>query len=291
MEDIRLAMGLIGFLSVGAFLLTWRLLKGRSHAFLDACAVVNVGLVFAYMYFVWGELWIVRYIPLPSVIILSNWFPILLGSLGAIVWRRMENGPAWRPLPIMAVIVGGAIYSLTFFVPQEPPECGNKWVQPAPGILWPLCLQTTNETCSAAAAATVLNTIGIESNEQEMAELCLTKSGTTWLGLYHGLSTKLYGEKQKVGFFEGSMEELDRMSKTHPLLLCCELTPDMAERVPQYVVNGGWIPGTAHTVVYFGQKNGMHLIGDPSVGYEVWRDQDLQTLWTGTGLHLSGEAD
>lgn len=288
MEDIRLALGLIGFLSIGAFLLTFRLLKNRSRAFLDACAVVNVALIFAYMYFVWGELWIVEWIPLPSVIILSNWFPIFLGSLGAIVWRWMEHGdgPAWRPLPIMAVIVGGAVYSLTYFVPQEPPDCDNKWLEPAPGILWPICLQTTPYTCSAAASATLLNTIGVETTEQEMATLCLTKSGTTWLGLYHGLSTKLLTEKQRIEFFEGDVAVLSRTAEESPVLLCCELTPEMAEKAPAYVVNGGWVPGMAHTVVYFGQRDGMHLIGDPSVGYEIWRDQDLDALWTGTGLRM-----
>ena len=285
MEDIRLAIALIAFISVATFAGVRRLLKGRSPVFLDISAVLTVALVGAYVYLVWGQLWIVNWIPLPSVIILSNWFPILAAALAAIVWLRMED--VVRRAIVMVALVAIAAYSLTSFVPSEPPECGNKWVQPAPGVLWPVCLQTNRNTCSAAAAATILNTIGIETSEQEMARLCLTRSGTTWLGLYHGLSTQLIGTNHRVEFFEGNIRDLEEMSTVHPVLLCCELDPQVAEVAPSYVTNGGWIPGAAHSMVYFGNINGKHLIGDPSRGYEVWDSKDLNVLWSGSGLKVA----
>ncbi len=287
MDDIRLAMGLIGFLSVGAFAVTWRLLKSRSEHFLDAMAIVVLILIGVYVYTVWGQLWIVNWIPLPSVIVLSNWFPILLAILGAIVWLRLKAFTVTRRLPVMGMLVCVAAYSVMRFIPTEPPMCGNDWERPIPPMVFPVCRQTTDYTCSAAAAATILNTIGMETTEQEMAELCLTRSGTTWLGLYHGLASKLMGTKYRVEFFEGSLAEIDGPANAMaPVLLCCELDRDTAKMVPQYVSDGGWIPDTAHSVVYFGSINELHIIGDPSRGYEAWQRRDLTALWTGTGLRI-----
>ncbi len=283
MEDIRLAVALIAFLSIAVFAITLRLFRNRSPIFLDLAAVVNVGLIAVYMYLVWGQLWIVNWIPLPSVIILSNWFPILLAGLAAIVWLRVEG---LRQILAVGILVIAGAYSLTYFIPSDPPVCGNEWVEPAPGVLWPVCLQTTPNTCSAAAAATLLNTLEVATSESEMARLCLTRHGTTWLGLYHGLATKLLGTKHRAEFFEGNIRDVEQMAKVHPVLLCCQLDPNVAEMLPSYVSDGGWIPGMAHSVVYFGSRNGKHLIGDPSRGYEVWSSRDLNTLWTGTGLRI-----
>lgn len=291
MEDIRLAVGLICFLSIAAFALLWRLLKSRSHLFLDIMAGVIVLLIVTYVYTVWGQLWIVNWIPLPSVIILSNWFPILLSMLGAVVWLRMAEASVPRKLPVMFLILGAGFYSLFYFIPADAPECNNEWVAPLPPMVYPVCLQTTPYTCSAAAAATILNSIGVETTEQEMATLCLTRSGTTWLGLYHGVSTKLLGTSHKVLFFRGNLTDIQRMAMIHPVLLCCELDPAVAEIAPGYVTEGGWIPGTAHSVVYFGSINGQHVIGDPSRGYEMWGARDLNMLWTGTGLRIGHYRD
>ena len=284
MEDIRLAAALIVFIAIATFAVVRRLLIGRSPVFLDVSAVLVIAVGGAYVYLVWGQLWIVKWIPLGSVIILSNWFPILSAALAAVVWLRIED--LTRRIIVVSALVGISAYSLTSFIPAEPPDCGNKWVEPAVGVLWPVCLQTTDDTCSAAAAATILNTINVETTEQEMAELCLTRSGTTWLGLYHGLSTKLLGTNHRVEFFEGNIGDIEEMATVHPVLLCCELDPQVAEIAPDYVTNGGWIPGTAHSVVYFGTVRGGHLIGDPSRGYELWDTRDLNTLWSGTGLKL-----
>lgn len=291
MEDIRLSIGLIGFVSVAIYMAMIRLLAERSKIFLDIIAVVLVVLIGVYVRTVWGQLWIVRWIPLSSVIVLSNWFPPLLAALAATVWLRLEPATIARRLPIIGLIVVSAIYSVTYFIPKNPPECGNKWTRGlSPAISWPVCLQTTRKTCSAAAAATILNTLDIETTEQEMAKLCLTKSGTTWLGLYHGLSVQLRGSDLRVKFFEGDVSELTELSKAHPVLLCCRLDPEVAEMVPEYVQDGGWIPGTAHSVVYFGEMQGVHIIGDPSRGYEGWSAQDMNTLWTGTGLQIANYA-
>ena len=119
-----------------------------------------------------------------------------------------------------------------------------------------------------------------------MARLCLTRRGTTWLGLYHGLSTKLIGTNHIIEFFETDIARLPTMAKDHPVLLCCRLDPKAARDVPEYVTEGGWKPGTAHSVVYFGEFLDRHVIGDPSRGYELWTNRDLEILWTRKGLQI-----
>lgn len=302
MEDIRLAIGLVGFVSLGVFLLTYRVLKSRSPRLLDAVAAFIVLLIALYVRTVWGQLWIVSWIPLPSVIILSNWFPPLLAALAAVVWLRLEpahvnpdagesaDAAQWpsilRRSPVMLLMLGAAIYALMYFIPKEPPECKNQWAMPKPPLVWPVCRQTTPHTCSAASAATILYTLGIETTEQEMAQLCLTKSGTTWLGLYHGLSTKLLGTNFQVKFFEGNTAEIKTRSEQSPVLMCCELPPAVADREPRYQRDGGWIPGMAHSAVYFGPFEEYHIVGDPSRGYEFWTTEELETLWTGKALTI-----
>lgn len=286
MEDLRLAIGLIGFISIAVFSATYRVLKNRSTTFLDIIAVLILVLIWFYVKTVWGQLWIVKWIPLSSVIVLSNWFPPLLAALGATVWLRLAPASVARRMPIMVLTVAAAVYSVMYFIPSEPPECGNEWDRGFGLYTAPVCRQTTDYTCSAAAAATILRTLNIDTTEQEMARLCLTRSGTTWLGLYHGLSTKLRGTDYHVQFFDGSVNELRKLSESHPVLLCCQLDKTTAAVMPSLVTEGGWIPGLAHSVTYFGEFKGLHIIGDPSRGYEGWTSQDLNTLWTGTGLSV-----
>ncbi len=286
MHDIRLAAALVMFVSVGCFLLSLRLFDGRTNRFLDFVAVVLVILTGAYGYLVFGQLWIVRWIPLPSVAVLSNWFPPLAAILSAVAWLRLRPASVARRLPVVLLLWGAAAYSVLHLVPTEPPVCENQWAPARPPVPCPVCLQTTPYTCSAASAATLLNCIGFPTTEQEMAELCLTRSGTTWLGMYHGLTVKLLREPYRVEFFETNSQDLPSLVKDSPALLCCMLDKDLAKMAPDYVSEGGWIPGVAHTVVYFGKLGEKHIIGDPSRGFEAWSPRDLNTLWTGQGLKI-----
>ncbi len=288
LEHLRLAIGLMGFLSVATFFMTQRVLKRASPLTLDLLAVVVIGLIGLYMYFVWGQLWIVNWIPLPSVIVLSNWFPILMAILAAVLWQRMSEHPLWRRIPAQLALIGVTAWSVISVIPATPPECGNEWIEPQPPIPYRVCRQTTPHTCSAAAVATILYALGIESSEAEMSRLCLTRRGTTWLGMYHGLSIKLMATGYQAKFFDGSVNDLPQMTSQYPVLLCCRLDQATAEAVPEYVQEDGWIPGVLHSVVCFGKLGDLFLIGDPSqVRLERWTQHDMQNLWTGTGLMIT----
>ncbi len=287
MTDLLLAMALMMLLSIASFLGVRRLCAKANPRVLDVVAAGMVLLIGVYIRFVWGQLWIVKWIPLPSVVILANWFPVLLGILAAVLWSRMESYSVPRRLPIQLVLIAATIWSEIYVIPRSPPECGNEWIEPTAEVPFRVCRQTTPFTCSAASAATILHTLGVDSSEKEMAQLCLTGEGTTWLGLYHGLAIRLRGTGYRVEFFEGSIAELDAATLEFPVLLCCRLSTDVAQIFPTYQEDAGWIPGVAHSTVLFGHINQIYVVGDPSQNsVELWSDRDIANLWTGQGLRI-----
>lgn len=291
MADLRLAMALMALLSVASFLGVRRLWAKAGPRVLDTLAAVLVLIVGVYIRFVWGQLWIVEWIPLPSVVILANWFPVLLGMLGAILWLRMQTNSIPRRIPIQLLLIGATVWSEIYVIPRKPPKCGNEWIEPTAEIPFRICLQTTPYTCSAASAATILHSLGIPSSEKEMAELCLTGEGTTWLGLYHGLSIRLQGSGFRVEFFEGNLADLDVATAEFPVLLCCRLSSEVDIANPNYREEAGWKPGVAHSAVLFGCLKDfneiVYVVGDPSQKHvEFWSQQDVENLWTGQGLRI-----
>ena len=120
-----------------------------------------------------------------------------------------------------------------------------------------------------------------------MAELCLTGEGTTWLGLYHGLSIRLQGSGFGVEFFEGELADLDAATTDFPMLLCCRLARAVDSTNPEYREDAGWKLGVAHSTVLFGLTKDFYVVGDPSQKQvELWSQQDVANLWTGQGLRI-----
>jgi hypothetical protein len=292
-EHLRLAIAFMMMLSVVTFVLTSRVLSRASSLTLNVAAVITMLLIAAYVYLVWGQLWIVNWIPLPAVVVLSNWFPILLAVLAAILWQQMASQSFWRKAPAQLVLMSVTVWTVMSALPYAQHECGDEWIPATDWLPWRICLQTTDHTCSAASAATLLDALGIPASENEMSELCLTRRGTTWLGMYHGISIKLMGTPFRVRFFEGSIDELINITKTRPVLLCCELSAEVAAHVPKYQQEDGWIPGVLHSVVCFGALDAdSFIIGDPSQPrVERWSRRDLVNLWSGTGLMITTADD
>jgi hypothetical protein len=92
-EHLRLAIAFMMMLSVVTFVVTSRVLSRASSLTLNVAAVITMLLIAAYVYLVWGQLWIVNWIPLPAVVVLSNWFPILLAVLATNGFRPLTGFP------------------------------------------------------------------------------------------------------------------------------------------------------------------------------------------------------
>ncbi|MHC4186912.1 MAG: cysteine peptidase family C39 domain-containing protein, partial [Planctomycetota bacterium] len=150
-----------------------------------------------------------------------------------------------------------------------------------------VCLQTSQSSCSAAAAATLLKYFGIASSEEEMAQLCLTSEwGTCLHGLYRGLSIKTEVKPIHVKVRSANLNQLQK-NVTLPAILNVRLDKAVAQRDPRYSNDWGWRIGVNHTVVLFGFKsNGLIEVGDPGTGREFWDMQALCDLWHGEYIIL-----
>ena len=117
-----------------------------------------------------------------------------------------------------------------------------------------------------------------------MADLCLTRRGTTWLGLYRGLQLKIAGQPLAVEVLECDRAEMLKL--TGPMILSVGIDPEKPYR-PIYVRKWGWEPGQLHTVVRLPSNfANLQLIADPAVGLEGWDDEDIETLYRGRVVRL-----
>ena len=193
--------------------------------------------------------------------------------------------PAWRRSAGVGVLLALSAFQ------SARPFLGRATAMDPPRWDRGVAAQTSEASCSAASAATLLATHGVPANEAEMAALCLTRAeGTPMLGVYRGLSRKARGAGRRVRVFTGrSVADLRAEVAQHgPVLLSVGL--DRWQRVPdpRYVTEWGWTPGRRHAVVLFRFLPGGKLdIGDPSAGRETWDESALEVLWHGEGLLLA----
>lgn len=282
MTDIYFALSLLALITCGTFALGRRLGQRYSPAVCNLIAAITFATILFYICNVWDDVLLARLLPFSNLIILGNWFPPASGFLAGLMWQNLSSQPARsRILAVMLVAVGA--YTAIQPLYGDQPQCHSRWAGE-------VCLQTSPYTCGPASAATLLRAHGIDATEQEMAGLCLTRSGlvkdgTSWQGLYRGLKHKTRGTGWEVEVFRCSLGELPQMAD-RPLLLSVGL-PDDPSLDPVYREELGWIPGQFHTVVLFEFLPRARVqMGDPAVGPEVWPTSDLLHLWQGQGIRL-----
>lgn len=276
MGDIYLGLLILAFFAIVAFGIgraIGRRVSSRAANWL--CLLTVVGLV-AYIGCVWDKTTLVKWLPYSNLIVLGNWFPLEAGFLGGLASTQVGMAAWRRGLTIVVLQLAGIVVVL-FPLLGESPRCGNAWLDN-------VCLQTTRQTCSAASAATLLKLHGIHATEQEMADLCLTRRGTNWMGLYRGLKRKTSGTEWDVEVFTGSADNLRAVG---PAILSVGLASN-AQVDRLYQAEFGWRPGMRHSVVLLGFVTDLVEIGEPTpdVGRERWTSRDLQDLYLGQGMRL-----
>lgn len=249
-----------------------RRLSGRRTAF---AATVVLALAIAFGCFLSNSPALIILLPYSCLPVVGNWLPPAAALLAGLVGHRM-SAQRWRRGLLLIMLLGLAAYHLVFPLLARVPPTRDVW---ADGV----CLQTSEGTCSPAAAATLLRAHGIPATEGEMARLCLTSAaGTSHNGLYRGLKLKTEHSAWRVKVLPHAQ---DNARLPVPALLSVWIARDYADS--RYVRGWGWQPGTAHSVVYLGGSlQGKVKIADPAVGREEWFGEDLRILWHGTGLYL-----
>ncbi|NND98954.1 MAG: peptidase C39 [Pirellulaceae bacterium] len=275
------AIAVMSCLSVVAALVAGGLLysdKGQRVILLLTLAV------FATVYFLFyasGQLFWARLVPDSAAIIYTNFAAIFAGLAAGWAWR-LPKTPAWRRGGL-AVLLGGAslaavCWPLLSIALRPPPAGGDQWQD---GV----ALQTSWATCSPAAAATLFRAENIDVSERELIPLCLTdRSGTPTLGLYRGVKLIAQRHNRDVQIVDPDLDQL-LSDNDWPVLLAVELPFGTEDR--RYTEQWGWIPGMGHSVVAIGQTpEGGIIVGDPSVGLEIWSKADLNVLWQGNGMRV-----
>jgi predicted double-glycine peptidase len=277
LNDVYIAIAIMGAASVGAFVLATVLATRLKPKTVAALAVLACAFIVSFALVLHDNLLLARLLPFSAVIILGNWLPPGVCFLAGVAWRRM-SGPAARKAVLLLPLMLLCAYQSHGWLPADPPPLDDRWKE---GV----CRQTSSASCSAAAAATLLRAHGIDAGEAEMARLCLTRpSGTSMLGLYRGLKLKCTDAGWEVQPFRADVDGLRRESG--PVILSVRLDAG-PEIDPRYARDWGWAPGVAHTVVLFGfDADGKPQIGDPAVGRERWSARDLRALWHGDAIRL-----
>jgi hypothetical protein len=280
MSDLLIGGSVLAALVLALFRGTcWatRSLPGRTLNLLALLVVASLGL---YVEVAWYDVRLARWLPFSSLVVLSNWLPLFAAVLAGIAWRSAA-GSRVRQWVLTGSLLVTALYALVFPALGSAPACGNRWDKTG------ICLQTTNLTCSPACAATLLAAHGIPASEQEMAELCLTRRGTSWQGLYRGLKLKTAGTPWDVEVVACSTAELRKLSG-RPMILSVGLERGNPADT-DYTREFGWVPGVNHSVILHKfTSTGAAVISDPSIemSREQWDGPMLQTLWRGYAIRL-----
>lgn len=287
MADLFLGLAIMTGASIVTFAVTLWASRNCSRIVGDGLALLIVAGIFAYIHYLWYQTRLVAVLPFSSLIILGNWFPIAAAALAGLAWFHIP-GCVWRRSFSISGLVAVAAYTMVSPLLGRPPQCDNQWTSDR------ICLQTTLQTCTPACAATLLDRYGIRTTEQEMAELCLTRAGTNWQGLYRGLKRKLAGSPWDVEVMQCDANQVASMSG-EPLIMSVGLSGESATDLQEITAEWGWKPGIGHSVVLLKKNNlGRYLVADPTpgIGREEWSDRDLQTFFRGTAMRIvkRGEA-
>ena len=227
--------------------------------------------------FLTDSVWITGVVPARWLPVFGNWLPMLAGLLVGFGWVISPSGRRTKSILFGTLMVLALVLSYRRLFEARPAVI-SQWRN---GV----CLQSTNATCGAAAAATLLSTVGVSSSEEEMVNLCFsTWKGTSIHGIVRGLAVKLEGTKWRVRAREMTVGELAELEAS------AILEVGLRNGIPKdlrYVTRWGWIPGVEHTAVMFGiLPDGNLDIGDPTAGREIWRPEAVEVLWQGTAITL-----
>lgn len=278
MGDIWTGLAIMTLLDVALAALALKL-RLRRHPLL-ALAAGTVAAIGLFVIFLLDNLRMAWLLPVSNLVVVGNWLPPLACFLAGLAWR-LTPPPTWRRCLVVVPLVAICLWKSYGWFFEPAPPTGENWEE---GV----CLQTSESTCSAASAATLLAHCGVKTSESEMARLCLTRRwGTSTWGVYRGLKLKTSGTRCRVRVFTGSPDDLLRINGE--ALLIVGVRRGHIPKDPRYTQDWGWTPGVLHAVCFLRSlPDGNILMADPAVGLDDWTREDLEVLWTGIGLRMAG---
>lgn len=279
MSDLLTAIFIQILLCAGVFHLGRRLSDHRGSArFRLSVSSAVVGMAI-YGGLLWNRPVMASILPDSGLIVLGNWLP-LWGCFFAGIYSQSTRIAPWRRSVVGAACLVACLYSTIQPVTGTAPVCGHGMMTPA-GLQY----QSTPFTCSAACAVSLLSMHGIEATEAELAELCLTRQGTHWMGLYRGLKVKTADTAWDVEVSEFDRRRFASAEFDSPGILAL----DIDSSVFPDDVDHGFQSDVGHSVVFLQrQSNEVITVFDPSpdFGVEDWGRDVLKCVRGGVVLRL-----
>ena len=277
LSDLTSAIFCILAVSAGCFQLGRRCGRSASLSRRMASQLVAMLGMLAYMLFLWNRPRLTTLLPSSDLIILGNWLPCWAAFFVGVYLTSPGSGRARKSaLSVLTLLL--ATYSTIAPVIGQPPECGISDSSET------LTYQTSPYTCSAACATSLLRLYGIEATEKELTELCLTREGTHWMGVYRGLKLKTANSEWTVVAEEYSEAAINRNVHTPSILALNLDVSAFAEHVDH-----GFQSDTGHSVVCLGNDGRAGVaVFDPSPDYgsEYWTDSIFRCVRGGVILRL-----
>lgn len=277
--DLWIACIVLVFLSVASFEVGRRVSAGHPHRRV-ALGLLVMTLIGAYLLWARDAAWILRLLPVSAAVIYANPLPWLTAMLAGVIWSQ-RSLPRWRRGVLAVAVIGfGSIGPMRALF-NHPPDTRPWWQN---GV----AIQSAPATCSPAAAATLLSHYDIDTNERDMARLCLsTDKGTHLFGLYRGLSLMAREQNLEPIVLDVSLDELRDRSEWLPVIAGVRLTRDLHDRDPRYQQRWGWDVGVMHTLVILDFPDDEHVIvADPGAGLERWSLKGMRELWANEVIYL-----
>ena len=279
MMDIYIAMLAMTVISCLLFGLSLLLYKHLTGSWRKGIAVGIIAVILIHIFVLSNSIRWTDWLGVKAVIIYSNLLIPLNGLLSGFVWGNRTLSGLRRTTAIGLLMFLAYLPTIYQIYPIHVPY-HDIWEDN-------ICIQSSYTSCVPAAGATLLNYYGIDSSEEEMARLCLTRyEGTPLLGLYRGMRMKAEGSIYDVVIGRATIKQLQNDIGL-PAIVIISLDEETNKRKPFYSENDGFIVGVSHSVVLFGfTDDGRIEVGDPSVGREIWSLETLEDLWDGDYIRL-----
>jgi hypothetical protein len=270
-------------LSLGCLLLALRL-QLRSRTMLCFCLSLLLLVFFGFIVERWLDagLFVMR-LTGPDLLFFTNLSLEGAAALLVLLWRSAGDKRAKRrALVLSAPLLALVLWSYAWYFAPLPERLTGRVDTNG------YCHQTSDDSCSAAAAVMLLNARGIPTTEAEMAVLCLTRAkyGTPTLGMCRGLALKSAPRGWRVRLVHATPAKLYTLGA--PCIISVGISPFASRAVIEKMAQYGWEPGQYHAVVVLrGEPNGQWVeVADPSYGQERWPTEHLAVLWSGKALLL-----
>jgi len=275
--DLYLAATLIALASFWALIVGIRLGRqaSRKTQVIVQLSVFLIGIL--YSLFAWNRPVLTHFVPHAELIVLANWHPVI-GSFFVGMYVTSNRVRLSRRLLMGTATLALAGYAIVAPFAGTPPEC----ISSDSGKV--LVTQSTPHTCSAAVAASLLRIHGIPASEGTMAELCLTRQGTHWMGVYRGLKLMTQDSRWNVVAEPFSSEAARNLGKRPAILAVNIDTDDIGPAIEH-----GFCDNAGHSVLALGPAKGEGVVvfdPAPTYGIETWNNSMLECVSSGVILSL-----